>query len=429
MDNSNAFVSGSGSISVTVTPTNSDVEIGEASGDLTFTPAEKKSFSLKITNYGDTTWQASGTQNKLTFGFTKNTAIIVSTPKLAVNSLAPGMSSKVSFSVTAPSRTGDYSIYIRPRVNGRNLMNKPYILKIKVESAAVATGYGANYTKPIRIKLTPDTAITPIITSSSAFSVYDNLTLLKNFATGSRVRVSQNGEKLDISSGIYSYSVTGPVRLTPETGGIMQIITMDQRPAWNTDLNDNRFRGTLEVRNVDGELTLINELALEDYMKGIGEVSNGDPSEKIKTMMVIARTYANYYLSNEKFPGKPYNLDDDPNNSQKYLGYGLESRSPNVVTAVLGTAGEVVTYGGKLVKTPYFTATDGTSTKSALSVWGWTDTPWLIPVLDAACATSTSFQGHGVGLSGCGATSMANSGKTYLDIIRYYYTGVDVQKI
>ncbi|MBI5147594.1 MAG: N-acetylmuramoyl-L-alanine amidase, partial [Parcubacteria group bacterium] len=431
MDNSNAFVSGSGSISVTVTPTNSDAEISETSGDLTFTPGEKKSFRLKITNYSDTTWKASGAINKLTFGLTKNTAIIVSDPKLAVNSLAPGMSSGVNFSITAPARTGDYSIYIRPRVNGRNLMTQPYILKIKVASdvGATGSGYMAAYTTPIRIKLTPDSAITPIITSNSRFSVYDNLTLLKNFSADSRIRVTQNGDKFSVTSGSYSYSVKGPVRLTPESGGIMQISTMDQRPAWNTSLNDDQFRGTIEVGSVDGELTLINELALEDYMKGIGEVSNGDPTEKIKTMMVIARTYAKYYLSNEKFPGKPYNLDDDPNNSQKYLGYGFELRSPNVAAAATSTAGEVVTYGGKTVITPYFTATDGTRTKSALSVWGWTDTPWLVSVSDAVCTTSANFQGHGVGLSGCGASAMANSGKTYLDIIRYYYTGVDVQKL
>lgn len=427
MDNSNAFVRGSGTVSVTVMPTNADAEIIETSDDLTFTPGEKKSFWLVIANYSDKTWKSS----ELTFGLTKNTAIAVSTPKLALKSLAPGISSRVSFSITAPSRTGNYSIYIRPRVNGANVMTEPYILKMKVNGIADAAyiGHKADYTTPIRIKLTPDKPITPIISADSAFSLYDNQTLLKNFSSGSRVRVAQNGTKFDVSSGAYSYSISGPVRLTPDSGGIMQIITMDQRPAWNTTLNDNRFRGTIEVRNVDGEMTLINEVALEDYMKGIGEVSNGDPTEKIKTMMVIARTYAKYYLSAEKFPGKPYNLDDDPNSSQKYLGYGFELRSPNVSAAAVSTAGEVVTYGGKTVITPYFTATDGTRTKSAQSVWGWTNTPWLVSVSDSLCATSSSFQGHGVGLSGCGATAMANSGKTYLDIIRYYYSGVDVQKI
>ncbi len=432
MENSNAIVSSSGTLTVTVTSTTSDADISETSTDLTFKTGEKKSFWLKITNYSDTTWKSSGT-NKLSLGLTKNSSITTSEPKLAVTSLAPGKTSKVNFTITAPNRTGTYTIYVRPRVDGKNVMQSAYTFKITVTGSTDSvdtTAYTANYTKSFRVKLTPDSEIVPILTSTSDFSVYDNTTLLKTFTANSRVRVTQNGEKFAVSSGSYSWTATGPVRFTPKTDGVMQIVTMEQRPAWNTELNDNLFRGTVEVRNVDSELTLINELALEDYMKGIGEVSNGDPTEKIKTMMVIARTYATYYLTEaEKFPGKPYNLDDDPNSSQKYLGYGYESRSPNVSAAALATAGEVVTYNGKTVITPYFTSTDGTATKSAESVWGWTNTPWLVSVSDASCTTSTSFQGHGVGLSGCGATAMANSGKTFEDIIRYYYKGVDIQKI
>ncbi len=429
MENSNAIVSSSGTLSVTVTSTTSDADITSSSSDLTFKTGEKKSFWLNITNYSNTTWKSTGT-NKLSMGLTKNSSITTTDPKLAVASLAPGKSSKVNFSITAPSRTGTYTIYVRPRVNGQNLMKEAYSFKITVANSSESTAYTADYTKAFRVKLTPDTEIVPILTSTSDFSVYDNATLLKTFAAGSRVRVAKSADKFAVTSGSYSWTASGPVRFTPKTDGVIQIVTMEQRPAWNTALNDNLFRGTIEVRNVDEELTLINELALEDYMKGIGEVSNGDPTEKIKTMMVIARTYASYYLTEaEKFPGKPYNLDDDPNNSQKYLGYGYETRSPNATAAALATLGEVVTYKGKAIKTPYFTATDGTSTKSAESVWGWTNTPWLVPILDSGCTTSTSFKGHGVGLSGCGATAMANSGKTYLEIIRYYYTGVDIQKL
>lgn len=429
MENSNAIVSTAGTLTVTVTSTTSDADITETSSDLTFKSGEKKSFWLKITNYSNTTWKSSGT-NGLTLGLTKNSSITTSEPKLATASLAPGKSAKMNFTITAPSRTGTYTIYVRPRVNGKNLLKEAYSVKITVANSSSESAYTSEYTKSFRVKLTPDSAIVPILTSSADFSVYDNTTLLKTFTANSRVRVAQSGDKFSVTSGSYSWTATGPVRFTPKTDGVMQIVTMEQRPAWNTALNDNLFRGTIEVRNVDGDLTLINELALEDYMKGIGEVSNGDPTEKIKTMMVIARTYANYYLTEaEKFPGKPYNLDDDPNSSQKYLGYGYELRSPNATAAALATAGEVVTYNGKAIITPYFTATDGNYTKSAESVWGWTNTPWLVSVLDSGCTTSTAFQGHGVGLSGCGATAMANSGKTYEEIIRYYYTGVDIQKL
>ena len=56
----------------------------------------------------------------------------------------------------------------------------------------------------------------------------------------------------------------------------------------------------------------------------------------------------------QKFPGKPYNLDDNPDHTQKYVGYGLELRSPNITAAVKETAGQIVTYNGKQIITPYF---------------------------------------------------------------------------
>lgn len=428
MSNSNAAVKSSGTISVKVTSTTQDATLSDAGNDTDFTPGEKKTFSLNITNNTSKTWTSSST-NKLTFGVTKSGNMTVSDPKLSVNSLGSGRSAKITFTVTAPTTPGEYTIYLRPRIDKKNVTSSAYTIKITVADEDVDTNT-SSFTNPIRIKLTPDTAITPILTSSSSFSVYDNTTLLKNFSANNRVRVAQSGDKFVVSSGSYKTTVSGPVIFTPANGAVMQITSWEQRPAWNPSLNDNMFRGNIEIRNVDGVSTIINELSLEDYIKGIGEVSNGDPDEKIKTMMILSRSYAYYYMTQaEKFAGKPYHLDDDPNVSQKYLGYGFEIRSPNVTKQAAATAGEVVTYNGKVIKTPYFSKSDGVATKSAKEVWGWTDTPWLVSVSDTYCTGSTKFEGHGVGLSGCGATAMAKSGISYKEIIKYYFAGVDIQKL
>ncbi len=428
MASSNAVVKSSGTVSVKVTSTTDDSIISDNGNDLTFTPGEKKTISLSITNNTNQTWTSSGT-NKFSVGVSKSGDMTVSDPKLTVTSLGAGRSAGFSFSVTAPSTAGSYTIYLRPRVNKKNVTSSAYSLKISVEDEDIETST-SSFTNPIRIKLTPDTAITPILTSSSAFSVYNDTTLLKNFAATSRVRVTQSGDNFIVSSGSYKETVAGPVVFTPATNAVMQITSWEQRPAWNPSLNDNMFRGNIEIRNVEGTSTIINELSLEDYIKGIGEVSNGDPDEKIKTMMILSRSYAYYYMTQaEKFPGLPYDLDDDPNVSQKYLGYGFETRSPNVTKYAESTAGEVVTYNGTVIKTPYFSKSDGTATKSAKSVWGWTDTPWLVSVSDTYCTGSSAFEGHGVGLSGCGATAMAKSGISYEEIIKYYFAGVDIQKL
>jgi SpoIID/LytB domain protein len=143
--------------------------------------------------------------------------------------------------------------------------------------------------------------------------------------------------------------------------------------------------------------------------------------------MVAARTYAKYYLDHGgKFTGKPYDLEDSPATSQKYLGYTFEKRAPNVVKAAEETAGQMVTYDGEIVKTPYFSKSDGTYTKSYKSVWGGNEIPYLVPVKDPYCTTSKTFSGHGVGLSACGAAGMADQGFNYVQILKYYYTGVEV---
>lgn len=61
--------------------------------------------------------------------------------------------------------------------------------------------------------------------------------------------------------------------------------------------------------------------------------------EKIKTITVAARSYAKYYMNpqNRKYDTKLYDGSDDPDSFQKYLGYGYEARSPNVITQVLTT--------------------------------------------------------------------------------------------
>ena len=102
-------------------------------------------------------------------------------------------------------------------------------------------------------------------------------------------------------------------------------------------------------------------------------------------------------------------------------------RSPNFLGAIAITEDEVVTYEGELVKTPYFNQSDG-RTRSAEEVWGWTHTPYLKSVADPWCDGRVK-RGHGVGLSGLGATSQANEGKTYDQIIKYYYQGVEIKEL
>ena len=386
-----------------------------------FEPGEKEEVWIQLENIGYQTW----TDDNLTVGFVKQVGITVSNYYLSESSVEPGETGKIKFTISAPGEEGDYKIYIKPRVSGSNLVQKYFYYEF-----SVVDNDESNYEEPdVRVRLSTDMD-EPVITADSSFDMYVDDKVVRSFDGGDDVTVSFDGTNYKITSGGFAWVVDSyPVFKPQSTSTVLRIDNFENRPSWNTSLNDNKYRGALEVRDIDGEMAVINELPLESYVKGVAEVSNSDPTEKLKTMAVIARTYALYYVRmDEKFPSMPYDLTDDPEECQKYLGYGYESRSPNMGSAVDATEGLIVTYLGKLIKTPYFNETDGTKTKSAEEVWGWTTTPYLVSVPDPLCE-ATAFSGHGVGLSGCGATAAAENGSTYDEIIEYYYTGVEILSI
>jgi len=134
-------------------------------------------------------------------------------------------------------------------------------------------------------------------------------------------------------------------------------------PSWDKEkkYNDNEFRGKIEIRIEDNKLVIINELPVEMYLRGLAEFSNGENSEKAKTILVSARSYATYYTDpkNRKFPGKPYDGSDDPDVFQKYLGYGYEKRSATTLQYLQETHGEMITYQNALIKPWYFSQSTG----------------------------------------------------------------------
>jgi hypothetical protein len=221
------------------------------------------------------------------------------------------------------------------------------------------------------------------------------------------------------------------------TSTVLEIPGWDRTPSWDKSKsnNDNKFRGTLWLSNEWGKLLVVNELPLEDYLKWLAEISNTDNVEKIKTILVAARSYANWYtdINNRKFPGKAYDGSDDPDVFQKYLGYGYELRSGNIDNLVDETNGTIIQYQGKDIKPWYFNQSDG-RTLSAKEYCTLNkgkdcqDVPYLQSVLDPA--GNLWRKGHGVGISGAGATFLATQMDfTYDKIIKYFLDGVELKKI
>lgn len=382
---------------------------------------------INIKNLGSKSWKASD----IKLNFTKSKQLKIS--KIRVTNLTgPGEIMKLEFTVTPDKnfKPGKKSILVSASVMGQKLLNRPVPVIFQIienntitptkptpdvpQNPPTPDAPPTNGEPNIRIKLSK-VDFNPIITSNGDFDVFQDGKYIKTVKSG------------DTYAPTY-ISNEKAIRVIPKNGGILEIANFNNPPGWNPALNDNKYRGTLEIFTEDNKIAVVNELPIESYLRGLGEVSNSEEPEKIKAIMIAARTYAYFYLTNEKFPGKPYNLNDDPNVSQKYIGYGMEERSPKVTAGVQATRGEVVTYNGKVVKTPYFNQSDGIATKSAKDVWGWTDTPYLVSVKDSYCIGTGVFLGHGVGLSGCGAKGLAQTGKTYRQILQHYYSGVDIVK-
>lgn len=385
-------------------------------------PDEDTTFTIRLKNTGETTWRRNTYLENST-----DTTLPRVFAKLENKTVKPGGLGVFRGEIPAQGSSSWISGMSLPRVS---LVINGTLRPKKELPVAVMAEFKE---KPVRVALS-FTRKKPQIRSAEGMKLYEEGKLIHEFKKNETVTVAAlkaGGYRVRTKVapfGRSKFDLKNPPRLRPRNNGILELVNFENRPAWNQNLNDNLFRGVLEVQKVDGKLTAINELPLEDYLKGIAEVSNSDPVEKIKTIMILSRSYAKYYRDiGQKFPGKPFHLDDNPDHTQKYVGYGLELRSPNIVAAANATKGKIVTYQKQPVITPYFNQSDG-RTRSAQEVWGWTNTPYLQSVPDEFCGTS-ALKGHGVGVSGCGATELAKQGKTAEEIIQYYMTGVEIEVV
>lgn len=189
------------------------------------------------------------------------------------------------------------------------------------------------------------------------------------------------------------------------------------------------------IKKVDGKYVrqygIINTLPVEQYLDGMAEASDREPLEKTKVLALLTKAYALYYIAGSgPHPSIPqdaaYQAIDDPRFFQKYVGVTWEKTSKNWPIAVAETKNKYIVYNNTLPILPYFHCSPG-FTRSAREKWGWSDTPYLKSVLDdSGCST---FEGHGVGLSGQWATKKAMNGEKAEAILKYYYDGIDIVSI
>ncbi|MCD6471315.1 SpoIID/LytB domain-containing protein [bacterium] len=226
-----------------------------------------------------------------------------------------------------------------------------------------------------------------------------------------------------------------PIRFIPDSkNAIFKIVSWKNGPFWGMNVNDNEFRGILEIQYnpSTSRLWIINELPIEKYLRGVSEVWDSWPYEFLKAQKVAARTYALFRLSNPKYTKtpnkKPIFTVRATQADQVYRGYLGELRNSCIVRAVKETRGLVITYQGKPIAAYYFAQSDGRTRDSYRVRMTSKPVPYLISRPDPP-GEGHRLKGHGVGLPQQGGKVAAEQGANYFQILKYYYPGTEITKM
>ncbi|MBI2166709.1 MAG: SpoIID/LytB domain-containing protein [Candidatus Omnitrophica bacterium] len=163
-------------------------------------------------------------------------------------------------------------------------------------------------------------------------------------------------------------------------------VTAKQR---EIQVGKKRYRNAVEIlKNPAGSLTVVNEIDVEDYLKGVLPwESNPDwPEEALKAQAVASRTYAIFEnIENKDFP---FTLGSDVG-SQVYGGKTIEKSRSSL--AVEKTRGQILTARGKIFPA-FFHSTCAGRTSRADYEWRVEPHPSLAGVECPFCRASKHYR-------------------------------------
>ncbi|MBR6723514.1 SpoIID/LytB domain-containing protein [bacterium] len=215
-------------------------------------------------------------------------------------------------------------------------------------------------------------------------------------------------KEIAIKDGSHFYTLeTDSIVLRPDSDGFVST-----KGKW--------YRGILMIKNIEGKLTVINDIDLESYLKGVVpvEMSPSWEYEALKAQSIAARSFALANLGKQSRNG--YDLKD---NTEDQAYGGASSETKITTKAVEETDGLVLTYDMKIISAYYFASAGGMTNTS---IWG-SDLPYLrsVPSFD----DGVKKNGHGVGMSQHGANNLAKLGYNAYQILQYFYQNIKFAKL
>ncbi len=200
--------------------------------------------------------------------------------------------------------------------------------------------------------------------------------------------------KLERNSTV-NFSLAGGF-ITADGGGktfISSVFSVFPLPmAKDLEYKGKKYRGEMKFVTANNKLLIINELLVEDYLKGVlplemGNIKGDENFEALKAFSIIARNFAFMKLDQK---GSLFDVYPDTKD-QVYGGASVEKELAN--KAIEETKGLILTYQHSPAKVFYFSSCGG-ATEDVGNVFREKDIPYLVSVKDTkepSCEIAPNF--------------------------------------
>jgi stage II sporulation protein D len=188
--------------------------------------------------------------------------------------------------------------------------------------------------------------------------------------------------------GLQLRAVRGDGVATPYRDG--PLVARPTAPGGTVAWDGKRYRGELVVTATDSGLLVVNQLPLEDYLRGVVPLEIGvsrrpDERAAVEAQAVAARSYAHVRLGRR---ARAYDLVATV--ADQVYG-GADAERPLADAAVAATRGLVLWYGGRVVNAPYHSTCGGSTAEVDEVWWRQPPQPYLRRVSDRIPGTSRYY--------------------------------------
>jgi stage II sporulation protein D len=224
--------------------------------------------------------------------------------------------------------------------------------------------------------------------SGGAWRLYDasGNSVWGRAAAGDAWAVERQGRRLRVVRGDGERSAfrDGPLVARPVGAGALV--------TWN----GKRYRGELALYATDSGVLAVNRLPVEDYLRGVVPLEIGprvaSEHAAIEAQAVAARSYTYVRIGGIGPDAMPSERAYDMVSTVEDQVYGgADAEKPLTDDAVRATAGEVITYAGRVVNAPYHSTCGGSTAEVDEVWWRQPGEPYLRRVSDRIPGTDDRY--------------------------------------